>query len=110
MFKQTIRGLCCVITICFTIFCIYQYELDEDVARVEFVEFNSNEKHIYPTVTLCMPKPLLEKKLVTYGEGINVSSYTDFLGGDLWDERMASIDYDDVSIDIDNYLLGKYFF
>ena len=109
MFKQTTRGICGLITICCTLFCIYQYELDEDVARIEFAEFNSNENHIYPTVTMCIPNPLLEKKLVTYGDGINVSSYTDFVGGYLWDERMLYIDYDDVSIYIANYLLGKRF-
>ena len=110
MFKYIFHGLCGFATLGFTIFCIHQYALDEDVARIEFQEFNSGETNIYPTVTMCFPKPLLEHKLAEYGQGINVSTYTSFLVGDLWDNRMALIDYDDVSIHIEDYLLGKNIF
>ena len=55
-------------------------------------EFNYDNEHIYPTVTLCFRYPLLEEKLLKFGEGINVSTYTSFLIGDLWDNRMAQID------------------
>ena len=110
MFKYMFHALCGIATLGFTIFCIHQYALDEDVARIEFQEFNSNEDNIYPSVTVCFPNPLIEEKLKQYGNGINVSSYTNFLVGELWDERMASIDYDDVSVDIEKYLLGKYLF
>ena len=108
LFKYIFHGLCGFATLGFTIFCVHQYTLDEDVAKIEFQEFNSDEDHIYPTVTMCFPNPLLEDKLRRYGDGINVSTYTSFLVGDLWDERMAQIDYDDVSVDIDHHLLGKH--
>ena len=107
LFKYVFHVFCGVATLGFTIFCVHQYALDEDVARIEFQEFNSEENKIYPTVTMCFPNPLLEHKLEEYGEGINVTSYTSFLVGNLWDNRMALIDYDDVSIDIENYLLGN---
>lgn len=110
LFKYMFHGLCGFATLGFTIFCVHQYALDEDVARIEFQEFNSDENHIYPSVTICFPNPLLEDKLAQYGEGINASTYTKFVVGELWDERMALIDYDDVSIDIENYLLGKTIF
>ena len=106
LFKYMFHGLCGFATLCFTLFCVHQYALDEDVARIEFQEFNSDENQIYPSVTICFPNPLLEDKLAQYGKGINASTYTSFVVGELWDERMAMIDYDDVSIDIENYLLG----
>ena len=105
--KYIYHGLCGFAALGFTIFCVHLYLLDEDVARIEFKEFNRDNEHIYPTVTLCFRYPLLEEKLLKFGEGINVSTYTSFLIGDLWDDRMAQINYDDVSIDIENYLLGN---
>ena len=108
MFKTEIHVaggvvLCCLIVL---ILNIYEYTLDEDISRIEFKEFNSDEDHIYPTITMCITNPLLEKKLIQYGNDINTKTYTDFINGDLWNERMASIEYDDVSIDFESYLLG----
>ena len=109
-FKYVFHFLCGVATVGFTIYCVHQYIKDEDVARIEFAEFNAEEDNIYPTITLCFPSPLIEEKLASYGEGITVGSYSAFLTGQngSWDERMAKIDYDDVSINIEDYFLGKY--
>ena len=108
-FKYVFHFLCGVATVVFTVYCIHQYFLDEDVARIEFAEFNAEEDNIYPTITLCFPSPLDEEKLAKYGDGINAETYSSFLIGqnNSWDERMAKIDYDDVSIDVEKYFLGK---
>ena len=106
-FKCIFHALCGFATISLTVYCVHQYILDEDVARIEFKEFNSGDDNIYPAVTMCFPSPLLKQKLEQYGNGINVSTYSSFLMGGLWDNRMAHINYDDVSINIEDYLLGK---
>ena len=81
--------------------------LDEDVSRIAFKTFNSNENGIYPAVTLCFTNPLLDKKLAEYGTGVNITSYNNFLQGIMWDDRMANIDFDDVSVNFEDYLVGK---
>ena len=108
-FKYIFHALCFSATVGFTVYCVYQYLLDEDVARIEFEEFNSDINNIYPTISLCFPSPLSEDKLEKYGEGINISTYSSFLTGQSgsWDDRMAQIDYDDVSLNIEDYFLGK---
>ena len=110
-FKYGFHFLCGVAMVGFTIYCVLQYIKDEDVARIEFAEFNAEEDNTYPTITLCFPTPLIEEKLSSFGEGITVETYSAFLTGqnNSWDERMAKIDYDDVSINIEDYFLGKYF-
>ena len=105
--KCMFHMICGLTTVIFTSYCIYQYLLDEDISRIDFKKFNSNENHIYPAITLCFSYPLLAEKLTRYGEGIDVSSYTSFMEGNLWDDRMANIDFDDVSINFEDYLLGK---
>ena len=107
VFQYMIHALCSIVAIVLTIYCVYQYILDEDHSRIEFQKFNSEKDHLYPTITLCFIDPLLENKLSTYGEGINGSSYLDFLSGNVWDDRMANIDYDDISLNIEQSLLGK---
>ena len=39
---------------------------------------------------------------------INISSYRSFLKGDIWDERMLDVDYDNVTVDFSDNLLGVY--
>ena len=48
-FKYVFHFLCGVATVGFTIYCVHQYIKDEDVARIEFAEFNAEEDNIYPT-------------------------------------------------------------
>ena len=105
--KYIFRALCAFATVSLTVYCVYQYMLDEDVARIEFKEFNSGTNDIYPAVTMCFRSPLLEHELEKYGDGINVNTYSSFLIGDHWDDRMVHINYDDVSIKFEDYLLGK---
>ena len=108
-FKYIFHALCGFATVGFTVYCVFQYLLDEDVARINFEEFNSEPDNIYPTISLCFPSPLLEDKLSKYGEGINIDTYSSFLTGQngSWDDRMAQIDYDDVSLNIEDYFLGN---
>ena len=105
--KCMFHMMCGLATIIFTSYCIHQYLLDEDVSRINFKKFNSNENHIYPAITLCVTNPLLAEKLAHYGKGINLSSYNSFLKGNLWDDRMANINFDDVSVNFEDNLLGK---
>ena len=107
-FKYAFHGLCATITIALTIYCVYQYTLDKDVSNIEFRKYNSAKDRIYPSITLCLPNALLEDKLTAYGVGINTTSYHRFLTGKLWDERMVNIDFDDVSLNIEKYLIGTY--
>ena len=105
--RHTVYVICALATISFVSNGVYQYMLDEDVSRIAFKTFNSNENDIYPAVTLCFSQPLLNNKLAEYGTGVNITSYNNFLQGIMWDERMAKIDIDDVSVNFEDYLLGK---
>ena len=105
--KCTVYVICALATIGLTVKCVYQYMSDEDVSRISFKTFNSNENAIYPAVTLCFTNPLLDNKLVEYGTGVNSTSYRNFLQGIAWDERMANIDFDDVSVNFEDNLVGK---
>lgn len=109
MIKTHIHVVCAVVLCCFIVLIvnIYEYTLDEDISQIEFKEFNSDESHIYPSVTLCLTNPLLDEKLNQFGPNVNNKTYTDFINGDLWDEKLAQIEYDDVSIDFSSYLLGN---
>lgn len=102
--KIFFRLLAIFVTIGLTGWCLYKYILDEDVSSVEFVSFNDDEQQLYPALTISFWNPFSNEKLKTYGSGINTTTYSRFIQGIYWDDRMTSIDYDDVTVSLEDYM------
>ena len=94
--------LCVFATIGLQIQCIYKYSLDEDVSLVSYRRFHAEKDNIYPSLSFCIINPFLEDRLKAHGKGINITSYSYYLQGLLWDERMLKIDYDNVTMSLFN--------
>ena len=86
-------------------YCFYRYHINEDVSVIGFNTFHDTDRDLYPTTTLCFYNPFLEKELANYGHGINITTYSKYLQGYLKDERMDQIEYDNVTVSMDSYLL-----
>ena len=98
--------LCTSATICFICFYLYKYSLNDDVSQVTFQEFHKEKDNLYPSLTICTSYIFFDESFKSYGEGINLSTYTDFLIGDYWDDKLVNVDYDNVSLNFLDYLLG----
>lgn len=96
--------VCVILTIVAVFKCINTFLQDNDVSLVNFKKFNSDKDAVYPSVSLCFGNPFLKEQLVLLGS--NVSSYVNFLTGNEWDETLVRIDYDKVTVDISQYVLG----
>ena len=101
--------LCVAATISLQIQCIIHYFDDEDVSMVQFTRFQSTKDTVYPSLTFCILPPFLEDRFDVYEQGINMTSYVEFLRGDLWDERMLDVDYDNVTVSFSKNLLYSYY-
>jgi hypothetical protein len=101
--RKFFHVLCIFSTLALTGWCLYKYTLDEDVSLVGYVKFNDDKYKRYPAITLCFWNPFYNEKLKQYGPGINTTTYSHFLQGRLWDDRMVSIDYDDVTVSLEDY-------
>ena len=104
-FNSCFHFICLCGTISVVCYCFYQYTLDEDVSLIDFKIFHDNMDALYPTTTLCFYNPFLEHDLRKFGNGINTTSYSQYLQGHLDDERMKNIDYDHVTVSLEEKLL-----
>ena len=84
--------------------CIYKFNKDNDVSLVQYKQYHGEKDNIYPSLTLCFTNPFLDDKLKNIGNGINVKTYSNYLQGLHWDDRLVNVDYDNVTIDLDKYL------
>ena len=94
--------LCVLATVVLSSFCIHLYYLNEDVARVDYRQFDDNRNHIYPSISLCFGNIFVEEKLE--GHGVNQSIYLKFLKGEFFVQPMLSINYRNVTIDPESFL------
>ena len=73
--------------------------LDEDTSTIEFHSFNGKGDNIYPTLSLCFRgKGIFDQALIRRKTKSQLS-YSSFLDGQDWDNRLLEIDYDNVSLD-----------
>ena len=98
--------ICTSATIGFTCFCIHKYFQNEDVSQVTSQEFHKEKDNLYPSVTICTSSIFYDENLQAYGDGVNVSTYSDFMAGKYWDDRLVEVDYDKVTLNFSKYLLG----
>ena len=81
------------------------YFKNRDVANIDFRKFNKDPDSRYPTFTMCFGSPLRGNSFQKLNNpSINSTTYIEFLKGNLWNDVMATIQYDDVSIDIENHI------
>ena len=101
--------VCVVATISLQIKCLSHYFKDEDVSIVHYTKFYASKDDVYPSLSICILPPFLEDKFDSYEEGINLTSYVQFLKGDLWDDRMLEVDYDNVTVSFAENLIYAYY-
>ena len=103
--EKTFLTICVISTLLLISYCVYQYALNEDTSVIAFQRYNANEDNIYPAVTLCFGdyfKPNM------FENSSDEDDYKDFLSGNIWNDKMDRIRYDDTVKDIEDYLLQIY--
>ena len=100
--------LCFVATILLSIDCIVTYLKDDDISRNDYTKYHHDEQgeNVYPSISLCVINPFLDQQLKKYGDDINITSYSYFLQGLHWDDRMLEIDYDNVTVSLEKSLIS----
>ena len=101
------RFVCILAAICLITKGLITYLKNDDLSQVDYRQFHASEKDIYPSLTICLHGLLIfvPSKLKTIGTGINEETYSDFLMGKHWDGRMAQIDYDNVTVNIEDHIM-----
>jgi hypothetical protein len=80
--------------------------LDEDLSQINVRKFGDSEDIFYPSVSLLFGAPFVYEKIQKYGNGITSTTYQQFLLGEFWEKTFADVDYEEVSVDINDYFVG----
>ena len=99
-----IESFCILATAALVIVCLVQFHYDEDLTEVSFKRFLEDKESIYPEISICIGDAYLGENFRSFGDGINETTYEQFLIGKLWDIRMLDIDYNNVTINIEDFI------
>ena len=93
-----------------TFWAVLEYVKNEDVIEISYRKFDQTKGDSqYPAMSLCFVDYYNQSRFEEsyYDEKtINITSYSDFINGDIWDEKMLKVDYDAVTMDIRDFLIS----
>ena len=80
------------------VYCIYKFWLNEDTTTIVFNRFNGSGIDIYPTISVCFKgKGFFDIEKIRNETNSEVE-FKKFLEGKIWDDKLANLDYDNVTL------------
>ena len=99
--------ICIIAVFIYAVINIYSYWQNEDLCEITFKTFHSKKEDIYPSLSMCFNSPFNLNEMSL--KDLNASSYENYLLGRTHDKRnFADIDYDNVSVKLDDFLIKAY--
>ena len=99
----SVHVACIFTTMVMLIRCLCIYLEDADVSVVQDKKFEE-DGFPYPSFSFCFFDPFIEKELEKVGT--NVTLYKAFLAGYHWDKMMLDIDFESVTKDLKDFIVG----
>ena len=86
------------------VYCIYKFWLNEDTTTIVFNRFNGSGMEIYPTISICFKgKGFFDTEKIK-NETNSEFEFKKFLEGKIWDDKLAHLDYDNVSLKVEEMI------
>ena len=99
--------LCLILALLMSLWVAFEYNKNEDIIEISYQKFDASDKQSpYPSMSLCFVDHVEKSKFEYYYDNISVTLYADFLNGDSWEDNVSLVNYDLVTMDINDYLIG----
>ena len=103
IFRQLFSVICIISVVAMVSYWMYKYEMeDRDVGVVDYEVVEKIDVDL-PLLSMCFMNPFLNKKLHLVDPKLNASVYLKYLMGEYYDHQMDLVDYDNVTVNLDDY-------
>ena len=72
--------------------------------EVKFRRFHRHKNDVYPSISMCFSSPFPTERLSNLAKGILPTNYSNFLLGNTYKNDLKNIDYDNVSLQLHDFL------
>ena len=104
--KYFFSAACFSTALAFVIYWCLKYSHDEDLVVVDYKNLAEEQDDVYPMLGLCFSNVIIESELKKYNEAFTVQNYTNYLKGDDYFDGMEQVDFETVTLNFPDYLLG----
>ena len=101
------KVFCLSAAIGMVVYWVVKFQRNEDVSVIEFKSVVSMDDIILPDFTLCIRKPFINDALQNVSTDLSEENYLKYLRGEIpdnVDRRYKNINFDDVTINLENFL------
>ena len=100
--------ICLAVAVVLIIYWMYEFSLNKDVSSIDYKRYHESDDDQYPLLSLCFINFLSAKKLEQQNPRTNKSEYLNFIRGNYFEAQLLEIDFQNVSKNISNYIIGYY--
>ena len=106
--KSAFTFICIIGVVCMIMYWAYKYKIeDRDIGVVDYVSLQESENIHFPVLTICLVNPFKENKLFAATNGtVTTEMYLEYMKGNLWNENIAKLDYQSLSMNLNDYFDG----
>ena len=110
MFRKIIQAsftlICLVVFSLMVIYWLYKFKIeDRDIGVLDLISLEEAIDVEFPMPTICLIYPFKDEKFKEFNSKINATVYLDYLKGNVVDDTLRTIDYEKVTLNLDDYFL-----
>ena len=105
-FGYFFKSLCVVVVAIMVTYWIYKFKIeDRDIGVVDIVPLDGHHDVKLPVASLCFDSPFLKERLKSIDPEMNSTLYKQYLKGEVFDARYQDIEYNNVTMNLQDYFL-----
>ena len=105
--KVSFTAACVIVVAVMVSYWLYKFKVeDRDIGVVDYVPLKDAKEIKFPVVSICLENPFIDEKLKEKNSSITSMAYRQYLEGKIYDKSYEQIDYPNVTIDLNQYLLA----
>ena len=102
------HAVCWIATATVISYWLYIFNLNEDLSIVDYKNYYQSKSDLSPVLSVCLQSPFSKQNLRMTSDGINETSYLEFLNGNYFVPEMLNVEYKNITLNMSKYVV-EYF-
>ena len=103
--EYSFKASCFLVVLLMFVLWIQKYVDDKNVCLVDYIPSKVDHEALIPEMSLCFRKPFIEDRFDGLGFEVNTSTYLKHLTGEEFQEKYNHIEYNNVTVNLNDYFL-----
>ena len=103
------RVVCWIVTMVLISYWIFIYTLNQDVCLIDYKMYYEKPSDVYPVLSICLKESVTTAQFQKQNQDLTNKRYLKFLEGKYFSSRFTELDYNDIRLNLSDYVDNYYF-